>query len=79
MAELRGQQKLLDQEVRDLQQIVDRKKAEIQSISSVILQVSLTLSLLPSSKLISCYALGTSAKRSETTRAGVAGQDADQG
>jgi TATA-binding protein-associated factor Taf7 len=40
MAELRQQQKLFDQEVRDLQQIVDRKQAEIQSISSVILKVS---------------------------------------
>ncbi|KAJ9125647.1 hypothetical protein QFC22_000609 [Naganishia vaughanmartiniae] len=39
MAELRGQQKLLDQEVGTLQKIVDNKKAEIQSISSVILQV----------------------------------------
>lgn len=44
MAELRQQQKLFDQEVRDLQQIVDRKQAEIQSISSVILKVRNTLS-----------------------------------
>lgn len=44
MAELRQQQKLFDQEVRDLQQIVDRKQAEIQSISSVILKVRNILS-----------------------------------
>lgn len=45
MAELRQQQKLYDQEVRDLQQIVDRKQAEIQSISSVILKVWGTISV----------------------------------